>query len=77
VADGAGEEGGDLGFGAAEAVGVGGGDVEDDAGAAAGRGAHAEGAVGAAGEGEDGFGAPLAGEAEPVAAEGESDPGWR
>ena len=64
VRDGAGEEGGELGFGAAEAVGVGRRDVEGDVDAAAAAGAHAEAAVGAAGERQDGFGAALAGDAE-------------
>ena len=73
VADGAGEQGGELGLGAAEAVGVGRRDVEGDVDAAAAVGAHAEAAVGAAGERQDRFGAALAGDAEAVAGEREGD----
>ena len=62
--DGAGEQGGDLGFGAAEALDVGRGDVDGDRRAAVrGVGRDAEAAVGAARERQDRLGAAFAGEA--------------
>src|SRR5690606_6904847 len=71
--DGARQQSGELGLGAAEAVDVGGGDVERDVDAAAGLGADTEAAVGATGEGQDGLGAALAGHADAVAGEREGD----
>src|SRR5262245_20233110 len=73
VGDGAGEEGGELGLGAAEALHVRGGDVEGDGDAGASLRAHTEAAVGAAGEGEDGLRAALAGKSDAVAGEREGD----
>ena len=73
LGDGAGEEGGDLGLGAAEAFGVGRGDVEGDVDAAGSPCAHAEAAVGTARERQDRLGPLLTGEADAVTGEREGD----
>src|SRR6185295_13916623 len=71
--DGAGQQGGELGLGAAEALNVRGADIDGDGDARAAVGADAEAAIGAAGEGQDGLGAAFAGQPQAVAGEREGD----
>ena len=74
-ADGAGEQGGDLGFGARKLSASGVVTLKVTLTPPVPVGAHAETAVGTAGEWQDGLGAALAGEADATALQREGDRG--